>query len=170
VKFPFSISETTCNCHVVTSLNMSTRVLTGSDVQKVVAEFDTKDLVEMTSSLFQLVSSRRGITTPHRLSIDTGGQVSLFMPSWIESAGIAVKVVSVPKEGTSGIAATTLVIDQKTGQVKGIINARKLTALRTAAGSALATKKLANPNSKILVVFGAGAQMEEHVNLIAALT
>jgi ornithine cyclodeaminase len=113
---------------------MSTRVLTGSDVQKVVDELDVQDLIDMTSSLFQLVSSRKGITTPHRLSIDTGSQVSLFMPSWVESTGVAVKVVSVPKEGTSGIAATTLVIDQNSGQVKGIINARKLTALRTAAG------------------------------------
>jgi ornithine cyclodeaminase/alanine dehydrogenase-like protein (mu-crystallin family) len=113
---------------------MSTRVLTGADVQKVVDEFRSEDLIEMTSNLFQLVSSKKGIVTPHRLSIDTGPQTSLFMPSLVQSTGLAIKIVSVPKEGAAGIGATTLVIDQKNGQVKGIVNARKLTALRTAAG------------------------------------
>jgi len=145
---------------------MATRVLTGTDVQKVVDEFSAEELVEMTSELFQLVSLKNGITTPHRLSIDTGPQVSLFMPSLVQSTSLAIKIVSVPKTGSAGIGATTLVIDQGSGQVKGIVNARKLTALRTAAGSALATKLLANPDSQTLVVFGAGAQMEEHVNLL----
>jgi len=148
---------------------MATRVLTGSDVQRVVDELQPDKLIKMTRDLFQTVSSRKGITTPHRLSIDTGSQVSLFMPSLVESTGMAIKIVSVPKRGTAGIGATTLVIDPESGSVKGIVNARKLTALRTAAGSALATKLLANPSSRNLVVFGAGAQMEEHMNLLVAI-
>lgn len=117
---------------------MSTLVLTGNDVQKVLNGFRAKDLVEMSRDLFQLVSRKEGIETPQRNVIDTGSQVSLFMPSLISTGsneGMAIKIVSVPKAGSAGIGATTLVIDPESGLVKGVVNARKLTAIRTAAGT-----------------------------------
>jgi len=50
----------------------------------------------------------------------------------------AIKVVSVPKQsGIYGLPATTLVLDEVTGGVKAVVNARKLTALRNAAGTPL---------------------------------
>ncbi|KAI5987096.1 hypothetical protein EDD15DRAFT_2296040 [Pisolithus albus] len=55
-------------------------------------------------------------------------------------------------------------MDEETGCVKAIVNASALTALRTAAGSVLATRLLSKPPIS-LVAFGAGKQIEAHVDL-----
>ena len=61
----------------------------------------------------------------------------LFMPSRAADAGgTAIKIVSVPSGGgAEGLPATTLVMDETTGRVRGVVNARKLTALRNACGA-----------------------------------
>lgn len=46
----------------------------------------------------------------------------------------AIKIVSVPTAGGDGLPGTTLVMDEETGHVRAVVNARKLTALRNAAG------------------------------------
>ncbi|CAG8709811.1 11615_t:CDS:2, partial [Acaulospora colombiana] len=46
------------------------------------------------------------------------------------------------KSQKAGLPATTIVVEERSGNVKSIINARHLTALRTAAGSLLATELL----------------------------
>ena len=58
------------------------------------------------------------------------------MPARIPDIGTTIKVVSVPllPGDTRGIPASTLVIDEKTGATKALVNARSLTAIRTAAG------------------------------------
>ena len=58
------------------------------------------------------------------------------MPARIPDIGTTIKVVSVPllSGDTRGIPASTLVIDEKTGATKALVNARSLTAIRTAAG------------------------------------
>ena len=60
----------------------------------------------------------------------------LFMPARISDLGTTIKVVSVPllSGDTRGIPGSTLILDEKTGATKAILNARSLTALRTAAG------------------------------------
>jgi ornithine cyclodeaminase len=50
-----------------------------------------------------------------------------------------------------------------------MIDGAALTALRTAAVSALATRQLARPDSRNLVLFGAGAQAAAHVDAIRAV-
>lgn len=67
----------------------------------------------------------------------------------------------------------TIVLDNITGEPKGLVNARLLTALRTAAGSALATRAVfaskqgQNPQKLTLVIFGSGAQAKAHIQLLA---
>lgn len=91
------------------------------------------------------------------------------------------------KSQKAGLPATTIVVEEKSGNVKSIINARHLTALRTAAGSLLATELLllgasssshtAAPHEadggertgpKTLVLFGAGLQIQYHAELLLA--
>lgn len=81
------------------------------------------------------------IQIPHRTAIDMKSHTTLFMPARISSSrcaleGTSIKVVSVPrKEGdTHGLPATTLVLNEETGAVEAVVNARELTALRNAAG------------------------------------
>ena len=55
--------------------------------------------------------------------------------------GTAMKVVSVPSASApdeikqKGLPASTIVLDEITGEVKALVNASKLTALRNAAGT-----------------------------------
>jgi ornithine cyclodeaminase len=87
-----------------------------------------------------------------------------------ETALMGLKVVSVRSENSKTghplVQATVLNIDPATGQVDAVVAGTYLTAARTAAGSALATK-LFQPDLQRLVVFGAGLQAELHIHAIS---
>jgi ornithine cyclodeaminase len=54
-------------------------------------------------------------------------------------------------------------------RLEAVFDGPALTAVRTAAVSALATQRLARPDSSRLIVFGAGAQARAHVPTMAAV-
>jgi ornithine cyclodeaminase/alanine dehydrogenase-like protein (mu-crystallin family) len=62
------------------------------------------------------------------------------MPARLAPFGTSIKVVAVPSSSSSldikakGLPASTLVLDEKTGAPRALINASALTAVRTAAG------------------------------------
>ncbi|KAH9051636.1 NAD-P-binding protein [Lactarius deliciosus] len=90
------------------------------------------------------------------------------MPARIPDIGTTINAVSVPLllGDTRGIPASTLVLDEATGVTKALVNARALTALRTAAGSVLATVILHPPATarfRHLVAFGARLQISSHI-------
>ncbi|KAG1047962.1 hypothetical protein G6F43_009621 [Rhizopus delemar] len=108
------------------------------------------------------------IESPHRIGVKMDSHQALFMPSRLGET-TSIKIVSVPtKDGKGGLPATILVLNQHTGSVEAVLNAADLTAVRTAAGSGLATRYYADPNAKNLVVFGAGAQGRSHVDMMIA--
>jgi len=110
-------------------------VLSSADVDALVAEISPNELSQLTADVFRRVSENSGVDMPHRLSVRTESHNTLFMPSRVDTYGTAVKIVSVPTSGGSnGLPATTLVIDEASGGVKAVVNARNLTAIRTAAG------------------------------------
>jgi ornithine cyclodeaminase/alanine dehydrogenase-like protein (mu-crystallin family) len=119
---------------------MSLRILSARDVERITAEMDVESLLEIASRTFEIFTSRAGYTMPQRLLIESSRATTLFMPARVEYATafredvMTVKIVSVPSSGSGGLPATVLVFDETTGGVKGCINARRLTALRTAAG------------------------------------
>jgi ornithine cyclodeaminase/alanine dehydrogenase-like protein (mu-crystallin family) len=80
------------------------------------------------------------LAMPHRLSVPTASHTALFMPARLAPFGTSIKVVAVPSPTSSsdikakGLPASTLVLDEKTGAPRALINASALTAVRTAAG------------------------------------
>ncbi|KAG1459457.1 hypothetical protein G6F46_006038 [Rhizopus delemar] len=107
--------------------------------------------------------------SPQRISVHMDSHQALFMPSRLDQT-TSLKIVSVPtKEGKSGLPATIVVLDKEEGSVEAVMNADALTAIRTAAGSGLATRYYANPSAKNLVVFGAGAQGRSHIDMMVAV-
>jgi ornithine cyclodeaminase/alanine dehydrogenase-like protein (mu-crystallin family) len=110
-------------------------VLSSADVDALIAEISPDQLSQLMADVFRRVSENSGVDMPHRLSIRTESHNTLFMPSRVDTYGTTVKVVSVPTSGGSnGLPATTLVMDEASGGVKAVVNARNLTAIRTAAG------------------------------------
>lgn len=79
----------------------------------------------------------------------------------------SLKTVAVfPENPTRGLDAhqgTVTLFDGETGEVRVLMNASAITAIRTAAVSAVATKLLAREESKVLAILGAGVQARSHL-------
>ena len=113
---------------------MSLLVLSSRDVAHVSSTLSSHVLTSLMAFVFVRLHSS-GAVQPHRVSIVTKHFNTLFMPARVDELGSAIKTVAVPRGiNRTGIPATTLVLDDETGAVSAIVNARSLTALRTAAG------------------------------------
>ena len=115
---------------------MSLLVLSASDVDSITSTLLPDELATLMAVVFNGLSSAQGVWSPHRTSVQMSNHRVLFMPSRIEGVGTAIKAVSVPARDDAplGLPASTLVMDEVTGSVKAIVNTRRLTAIRTAAG------------------------------------
>ncbi|KAG6897555.1 hypothetical protein C0992_000338 [Termitomyces sp. T32_za158] len=152
---------------------MSLLVLSGSDVDHVLADFSPLELQNLMARVFYLISAPRVsppvIDIPHRTTIHMQDHTTLFMPARVADPhlrGTTLKAVSVPQKSsdTRGLPASTVVFDEETGAVKALVNARALTAFRNAAGSLLSTNIVRlRPTS--VVAFGAGKQIDAHLEL-----
>ncbi|KAI0048146.1 NAD(P)-binding protein [Auriscalpium vulgare] len=153
---------------------MSLLILSASDVDRVTASWQPSHLLSNAARVFSALSPGQDlVSAPHRTAIATDAHRALFMPARIAGTGTTIKVVSVPTRANDvgGLPASTLVLDERTGGARAVVNARGLTALRTAAGSVLATTLVHPPSSRQpvhLVAFGAGKQIQAHVNLLLA--
>jgi ornithine cyclodeaminase/alanine dehydrogenase-like protein (mu-crystallin family) len=112
------------------------------------------------------------ISSPDRQHLDVGGGDLLLMPAWSASdAGVKLVTVSPdnPSRGLPLIHGLYVLFAKPALQPVALFDAAPLTALRTAAVSAVATKFLAAQDAKHLVVFGAGVQARSHVAAITAV-
>lgn len=177
---------------------MDLLILSSADVDTVIQKFTAPQLVDLMARVFiGLAASESSgqnseVAIPHRNTIASTNHRILFMPSRIAIYGTAVKIVSVPSAAAPadvkerGLPGSTAVLDEHTGEVIALVNARKLTALRNATskspsltmityyaclihlGSLLATQLMLsrrNCEPHTLVAIGAGAQVAAHVSL-----
>lgn len=123
--------------------------------------------------------------TPHRLGLKVAGQEGFYiaMPSHLEqmplgestqSGAMAVKVLTFYPDnparlGLPGITATVLLHDPNTGALLAIMEGASITGLRTAAGSGVATKYLAQPEAATVGILGSGVQAESHLAAMIAV-
>jgi alanine dehydrogenase len=94
------------------------------------------------------------------------------MPAYLPSLAIAgVKIVNVhpdnPSMGLPTVMALTVILDIETGQPIAIINATRLTDMRTGAAGAVAAKYLSATKEIVLGVVGTGRQAEGQVTAIS---
>jgi ornithine cyclodeaminase/alanine dehydrogenase-like protein (mu-crystallin family) len=78
-------------------------------------------------------------------------------------------VVVVPDNPSRGLDAhqgTVTLFDGVTGQTLALMNASPVTAIRTAAVTAVATRRLARPDAKELAIVGAGVQARAHLEAL----
>ncbi|KAF9275685.1 hypothetical protein BGZ68_010593 [Mortierella alpina] len=148
------------------------RVLSLDQVASILSSLDDEELLTSQASAFHAYSANK-TQTPLRSTLQTPAHATLIMPARIDTQTSVIKVVSVPKtDSKNGLPGVTLVMDNSTGEPRGLVNARLLTALRTAAGSALATRAVFSTKSTggsgplTLAVFGSGAQAKAHIQLL----
>lgn len=114
--------------------------------------------------------------SPDRMHCDLPGNDDaklLVMPAWQGRSAIGVKVATVmPGNSQCGlptIDGVYVLIDGQTGSPAAILEARALTALRTAAISALASQHMSRTDASTLLVVGTGALAPHLIRAHAAV-
>jgi ornithine cyclodeaminase len=140
-----------------------------------------RDCIDVMTRAFRALADERALT-PNRTSLPVGtqGDTMLLMPAAINGGGESIdtddgwfgaKVLSiVPGNASSArrtIQGVIVLFNGRYGGVVAIIDAEAITAIRTAAVSALATGLLARPDATRLAVIGSGVQAFSHVAAMA---
>ena len=90
------------------------------------------------------------------------------MPTYLPSAGLACKLVTLfpHNRDRETHQALICVFDPANGTPLALMDGTYVTATRTAAGSALATRLLAREDAKVLAVIGTGVQARSHARAL----
>jgi ornithine cyclodeaminase/alanine dehydrogenase-like protein (mu-crystallin family) len=132
---------------------MRIRVLTSQEIEDVISMADAIDVIAEAYSAF----SAGMANVPQRISLPSPGGVSLIMPAYLEPSGaLAVKLVSVFRHNLQRdlptVHALVCVIDSVTGRPSALMEGTYLTALRTGAGSGVATRLLARQDAHVFAL------------------
>jgi len=136
-------------------------ILSRKDLRQLLTMPDVIDAVERGFREYKAGKCAVPVRMP--VKIEKAEGVFLFMPAYLEREGFfGTKIVSVfPRnieKKLSTIQAAYLLNDPTTGELLALMDGIFLTAMRTGATSALATKYLSRKNSETLGIIGAGAQ------------
>ena len=117
--------------------------------------------------------SRGSVSMPPRAGAMIAEKESFLgvMPVWTGASGtLSAKLVTVfPDNEARGLPshiALIAVFDPDTGEPLAVMDGTHITAVRTAAGSALATRLLARPDSRVLAIVGSGVQARSHAEVL----
>ena len=112
----------------------------------------------------------RTITRPP----DAHGLLGL-MPAYRagEQGAFGLKAICVfpenPAQGKDAHQGAVLLFSRETGELLALMNASEITAIRTAAVSAVATRLLAREDAENLAIIGAGVQARTHLTALACV-
>ncbi|MEM8981472.1 MAG: ornithine cyclodeaminase family protein [Pseudomonadota bacterium] len=149
------------------------RILNKAAVASALSHADCVDALE---PAMRAVSSgavdmplRQYLTIP-----DTNGGKFTAMPGYLaDPRSFGIKLVAkYPREPDSPLGSHTgavILFDAELGAPVCVLDGSEVTAIRTAAASALATRVLARRDAHVLTVLGTGLQAEHHVHAIRAV-
>jgi ornithine cyclodeaminase/alanine dehydrogenase-like protein (mu-crystallin family) len=146
---------------------MSVLVLNQEEVERLL---DMEGCIEAMAEA--LASLARGeVQVPLRFIVrpEDGDSLLGLMPAHRGGAAplYSLKTVAVfpdnPRRGLDAHQGTVTLFDGETGEVRALMNASAITAIRTAAVSAVATRLLARTDARELAILGAGVQARSHL-------
>jgi ornithine cyclodeaminase/alanine dehydrogenase-like protein (mu-crystallin family) len=144
-------------------------VLSRRDVE---AALDPDRLVDAVAAAMADLSAGRG-SFPNRTAADVAevGGALIAMPAYLAGAGaLAAKLVAMfPGNAALGLPthkAIVAVFDPATGAPEAVMDGEVVTAMRTAACSALSAKLLAREDASVLAVLGTGVQARAHAEAV----
>ena len=137
-------------------------VLSRAEVRRLL---DLEQLLEALERAFVELSAGRA-SVPPRIAANTERGLLAAMPGYADGI-LETKLVSVfagnHEVGLPSHQATIAVFDDETGQPLALMDGTEITAVRTGASSAVATRALARPDARVLAVLGAGVQARSHL-------
>jgi|HigsolmetaAR202D_1030399.scaffolds.fasta_scaffold01460_7 ornithine cyclodeaminase/alanine dehydrogenase-like protein (mu-crystallin family) len=146
-------------------------VISGNDVRRLLSMEQCIELIDATMRTV----SRGGAQLPLRIGAPIpGGNIVAVMPGVLDRpAAAGAKVIAVyPNNSQRGLPShrgVVVLFDIEHGTPIAVVDATAITALRTAAASAVATRALARPDACSLAILGNGEQAEMHLRAIVAV-
>ncbi|MCP5085102.1 MAG: ornithine cyclodeaminase family protein [Alphaproteobacteria bacterium] len=106
-------------------------------------------------------------TSPKTAILPGDGRYAMSTLAMGDDGFIVVKQVTVcpnnPAKGLPAINGAIMVLDGQTGLLRAVLGANWITAVRTAALSAVAARRLADPGAETVAFVGAGVQAHSHL-------
>lgn len=144
-------------------------VLSEKQVQSLI---DVDELIPVLEQAHVQYSTGKAVM-PVRLVVplpQIGGRIT-SMPGFLsDDKALAMKIITYfqenPKQNLPAILGTILLFSAETGRLIAIMDGSYITAIRTACASAMATKALANPQTPVLGMLGAGVQARAHIEAL----
>jgi ornithine cyclodeaminase len=146
---------------------MAMLVLSRSDVEGLL---DVGALVDALAAAMVELSSGRAPTPPRvAVGIPARQAMLLAMPAHLSSRGaLTTKLVSLFPHNRDRPTHQAILccFDPESGTPLAVMDGTYLTAARTAAGSALATRLLARKDARVLAILGTGVQARAHAHAV----
>jgi ornithine cyclodeaminase/alanine dehydrogenase-like protein (mu-crystallin family) len=140
-------------------------VLSRADVEQLL---DLDELVGALARAHEELSSGV-VSMPPRIAALAEAGLLGAMPAYSPSAGLGCKLVTLFPGNTDRHThqAAIVLFDPDNGSPIALMDGTYITATRTAATAALATRLLARPDAKVLTIIGTGVQARSHARAFA---
>lgn len=118
--------------------------------------------------------SARRVLQPMRMVMDIPAEQGLlFLKPALTRDALATKLITLipgnPQRGLPTLLATIVLMDPSTGRTLAVMDGTWITALRTAAVSAVGVDALAPPGPKVVAMLGSGALARSHAAALRAV-
>jgi ornithine cyclodeaminase len=139
------------------------------------SEAEVRELLDLDELVDALAAAHRDLSAgdasmPPRIAAMVQERQGLLgvMPAYLPSAGLACKLVTLFPQNIDRHThqAVIVVFDPETGTPLAVMDGTYITATRTAAGSALATRLLAREDAEVLALLGTGVQARSHARAL----
>jgi len=152
---------------------MAILVLTQAEVEELL---DMEGCIEAMSGILESLARGELFQPLRTIAFPPGEKSGIgLMPSHRSGAQAAYALKTIclfPDNPTRGLDAhqgTVTLFSGETGEVRALMNASAITAIRTAAVSAVATRLLARDDASELAIVGAGVQGRSHIEAMRAI-
>jgi ornithine cyclodeaminase len=139
------------------------------------SEAEVRELLDLDELVDALADAHRDLSAgeasmPPRIAAMVQERQGLLgvMPAYLPSAGLACKLVTLFPQNTDRHThqAVIVVFDPENGTPLALMDGTYITATRTAAASALATRLLAREDAQVLALLGTGVQARSHARAL----
>ncbi len=147
----------------------------------ILGEDDVRRLLDMEACIAAMEDvlaalAREELSMPLRFIVRPPGPALLGLMPAYRGGGDPLfslkEIVVSPGNSARGLdphQGTVILHDGETGLLRAVLNASAITEIRTAAVSAVATKRLARPGARVVAVLGSGVQGRSHVQAMQAV-